>query len=131
MRKIAVIALILCVASVAYAATESRQVYDYVVKTTSGVYETHVIPTTSIRPKVDKLVGYSIMRNTENTRASECVIGVYDGTDVYLTGECFGEAESIDESTNGELWASPKSVENGVVIRQGPNTIARVYFIRT
>jgi len=113
-----------------YGLTESETVYDYTIVTTNGDYTTTVIPTTSIRPGVDKVVGYSIMRNTNNTLSSECVIAVYDSQDSTLTGEQYGECEAIDETTNGELFLKPRTVTEGVTVRQGPNTIAKVLFIR-
>jgi hypothetical protein len=111
-----------------YGLSESELVREYTIVSTSGDYTTTNIPVTSIRPAVDKLVGYSIMRNTNNTNSSECVIAIYDSTASTLTGEQFGECEAIDETTNGELYVKHREIECGVTVRQGPNTIAKVLF---
>jgi hypothetical protein len=133
MRKIATVVMaLMLMASICYADdTISKTVYSYGVKNTSTtLHQTTIVPTTSIRPLVDKIIGYSIMPLNGNN--AESIIGIFDGTDVQLTGEVFAESESEAARAAGksELWAYGKSIALGIVLRQGANTQAQIYFIR-
>jgi hypothetical protein len=90
--------------------------------------KTSIIPVTTIRPKVDKVIGYSIM--PRNANGAETFIGIFDGTDVLLTGECLAEAEAPNLMGKNELWPFGKQVAEGVVVQQGANTIVQVFFVR-
>ena len=130
MKKIVVVLLaVVFLAGVSFADdTIAKTVYSYGVKNTSGVALTTIIPITSIRPSVDKIIGYSIQ--PINGLAAESYIGLFDGTDVYLTGEVFAESEAAQAYGKSELWAYGKNVSSGVVLRQGASTQAQIYFIR-
>lgn len=130
MKRIALSMLVLMLmVGVCFASdTISKDVYSYGVKNTTGVAQTTIIPTTSIRPGVDKVIGYSVTPLNKNT--AECYIGVFDGTDVLLTGEVFAENEAAQGAGVAELWEFGKSISLGVVLRQGANTQAQVYFVK-
>lgn len=131
MRKIlAVVLAVMFMASVCFASdTISKRVYSIKYENTHGSNaQTSIVPTTSIRPKVDKLIGYSIM--PRNGAGAECFIGIFDGTDVLLTGECLAEAESDNLKGRNELWPYGKWIEDGVVVQQGANTIVQIFFVR-
>lgn len=113
--------------------TISMTIYEYRIVNTSGVALTTAIPTTAIRPVVDKLVGYRILQ--ANSGATDGYCGLYDGTDYASTdftlGECFGESETTTGYSDGEEWFCPKKIASGVIVQQGANTIVIVYFIRS
>jgi len=131
MKKLAVVILTLMVLSgVCLAEETARTVYSYIIVNTHATNAlTSVVPTTSIRPKVDKLIGYMIM--PRNAAGSEGFIGIYDGTDVYLTGESLAENElDTNKGSKGELWPFGKYIADGIVVQQGANTIVQLYFVR-
>ena len=108
----------------------SRLEYSINIKNKGGEPLTSIIPTTTLRPKIDKLVGYSCIPY-DGSLHSEVYIGIFDGTDVQLSGECFGEDEA--DNDNGGIkdgWPRGKKIVDGVVTRQGANTDLQLYFIR-
>ena len=64
--------------------------------------------------------------------SAEAVIGIFDGTDVLLTGEKLGEREAPNTvgSSAGERFVRPKKIVNGLVVQQGAFSIAGIYFVR-
>ena len=118
--------------------------YEYTIKNDSPIGITTIIPTTSIRPGVDKITAYEVLPYSSSTATlpypwtakSEVVIGLFDATDVVLTAnttEKIGEKEannSASPSSAGERFERPKKVANGVVTTQGAFTSATIFFIR-
>ena len=131
MRKIATVVMaLMLMASICYADdTISKTVYSYPIKNTSGVRQVTVIPTTSIRPLVDKVIGYSILPYN-GALAAECYIGIFDETTPSLAGEIFAENEAEQRFGSSVLWSFGKYINSGVSVSQGANTWAIVYFIR-
>ena len=113
----------------AYSDSTAIQEYEYSIVNDTGVKKTTVIPITSIRPLVDKITGYAVTPNF-NGGGSETYIGIYDDTTVACVGEKFGEMETPNATAliAGENFMRPKKITNGVVVIQGANTTAIVYF---
>ena len=129
MKIVSLVLAMMLMAGVCFASdTISKDVYSYGLKNNTGVALTTIIPVTSIRPNVDKIIGYSVMPIDKNT--AECYIGIFDGTDVLLTGEVFAENEAPQGSGVAELWEYGKSISLGVVVRQGAKTQVQVYFVK-
>jgi len=130
MRKIAAVVMaLMLMAGVCYASdTISKTVYSYPVRNMLGIRRISIVPTTSIRPKVDKIIGYSI-RSTNGSK-SETYIGIFDGTNNSLSGEVFAESETATTYGMSELWSFGKYIFSGVVLCQGANTQAVIYFVR-
>lgn len=131
MRKGLLITLVLVfLAGISFATDVSRLEYSVNLKNDSGSAKTYIIPITTIRPKIDKLVGYSVMP-LDSTKNSEVFIGIFDGTDVQLSGECLGEDEADNDSGGiKDHWARGKWIVNGIVARVGVNTDTQLYFVR-
>jgi len=93
--------------------------------------KTTIIPTGSIRPGIDKLTAYEVLP-LEGKASSEIVIGVFDGTDVLLTGEKLGEKEAQTKTggSAGERFMRPKKIVNGLVVQQGAFSQTILYFVR-
>lgn len=103
--------------------------YSYTIRNTSGEAYGFVIPTTSIRPNVDKITGFSVIGldpvSTENWAT------LYDDTTLAMSGEKLGEAEApTGKSVNEDYRDRPKKIANGVVTQQGARTDLIVCFIR-
>jgi hypothetical protein len=125
MKRWLIVFAFLLVASSAFALDSSDLWYTYEINNTSGSYVTTLIPTTSIRPNVDKIVGWTIQGLS---LSSENFIAVYDADSNGLHGECLGESESLPESVDGRWFTTPRKITTGVAVRQGPNTKVFVYF---
>lgn len=124
---------VLMFGNIAEGAMVADTVYEYRIDNATGEAITTVIPTTSIRPDVDKIVGYDCCPYYMDPTVAntETFMSVFDGTDKQLSGECFGENEKSTGNSINELFYTPRKIGSGVVVRQGSNTISRVYFIRT
>ncbi len=109
----------------------SDVIYDYPITNITGEALTTVIPTTSIRPNVDKVVGWSIMPSIAGeTVSTESFFGIFDSSASNLTDkEMIWEAEP-DGGSGGDMWPYGKKILEGVTTRQGTNTILTVYFSR-
>lgn len=107
----------------------SRTVYSYEILNSSGVQKITYIPTGSIIPSSDKIVGYSIMPYSLDM-GSEGYIGIFDTTTIATSGECLAESEVENTMGKSELWPYGKSITNGVAIVQGANTSIQIYFVR-
>lgn len=135
MKKVAVVMLIvLCFGGISFAQsgdTHSQVVYTYQTINSGGTYLTTNVPTTSIRPKVDKLVGCSVQIYNA-AKSMEGIAALYDSTSSDLSGEVMNESEA--SSANSVEWVEPylfpRYITDGVTVRQGPNTIVTIYFIR-
>ena len=125
---LAVMALML-VSTICFAsdASTSKRVYSFGIINPTSQRLITIIPTTSIRPITDKIIGYSIMPAAAG--ASELYIGIFDQTNKFLSGEVFAENEVLTPYGAGELWPFGKFIVNGVVVSQGANTQIQVYFI--
>lgn len=127
-KKIALFIVVVVLLSVnAYGS--SQQVYEYRCVNATGNSLQTVVPITTIRPKVDKLVGYRVIPSAKAGQTSEVFCGLFDGTDKTMTGECFGESEAPAATSIGESWPDGKYVFNGVAVQQGALTTVIVYFI--
>jgi hypothetical protein len=124
----AVIALLL-VSGMAFGsdASTSKQVYSFGLINSGASRMITIIPTTSIRPGTDKIIGYSIM--PAKAGASELYVAIFDQTTNWLSGEVFAENEVLTPYGAGELWPYGKKIVQGVVVSQGANTQIQVYFI--
>lgn len=114
----------------------AQQEYHVNIRNTTGGALASIIPITTIRPKIDKLVGYVAMPINNGTNAdgdkinTETFVALFDGTSVAMSGECFGEEEARGSESVGERWARGRWIVNGVVVWQGANTDMNIYFIR-
>ena len=110
--------------------THAKFIYTYTINNTSmTAYAQTAIPITSIRPTTDKVIGYGIQILDPST-SSESIICVYDDTDVTLIGENIGESEAPGGGASNVWYPYPRKIENGVVVNQGVNTVATIFFIR-
>ena len=114
-----------------FAADELLQetVYSVNILNDSGGPLTYIIPTTTIRPLIDKLKGYVCMPYGSGPN-TEVYIGIFDGTDAILSGECFGEDEAPNGNTAKDTWIRGRKISNGVVVRVGANTDTQIFFVR-
>ena len=134
-RVLGMVMVMLAFATMCYAdGLVGQTVYSLEIKNVSGERLTYVIPTTTIRPGIDKLYGYRIMPAGVSPilhgNSTESYVGIFDGTTVELNGECFDENEANDTGACGEVWPRGKKIVYGVVTNQGTNTILQVYWIR-
>ena len=130
MKRVAIVLAIVFLAPCVWAQNfTASQEYSYVIENTTVGSKCHIIPITSIRPKVDKLVAYRVSPCTGAT-ACEVVASIFDGTDVTLSGELLGESESVAPTTAGERWVRPKKIVNGLVTLQGARTVLTLFFVR-
>jgi opacity protein-like surface antigen len=130
MKKILFVAVMLLgLAGFAYADNVvSIDWYSVNIVNNSGDHLVTVIPTTTVRPDVDKLIGYSAIPMTNGN--TETYITVYDGTDKSLSGECLGESEVASGGVDQHFEMRPKRISLGIVVDQGAYTNVQVYFIR-
>lgn len=133
------IAIMLCGSCWALGDTHSQYVYTYTVRNNAGTPKIQVVPVTSIRPGVDKLVGYAVLPittlGTTSTYGTENYLTLYDATSSdaipNLTGlEVIGEIEAAANTAAYELWPIPKSFTTGIIMQQGCYTQAIIYFIK-
>jgi len=96
---------------------------------TTSTSQVTCVPTTSIYPKRDKILGFDIVENFNGTH-SERWVAVYDDTTKELSGENLGEGEALEGSWWGKTFPYPRDVENGITVMQGANTIVTIYFER-
>ena len=108
--------------------THAKVIYTYPISNNSGIGIATVIPAGSIRAGVDKVIGYSV-QNLNDT-GGENIIGVYDSTSIVAPGENMGESEAAQSETATEWYPYPRDIVNGVVVAQGPYTLATIFFIR-
>ena len=131
MKKfVAVVLVVMMMAGIVFADdTMSKRVYSMEIANTLGIPKQSVVPTTSIRPKVDKLIGYSVFA-IDNTLPSECFVAIFDQTGTATWGECLAESEAGTLKYINELWPFGKWIEDGVVVTQGANTKVVVFFVK-
>jgi hypothetical protein len=131
MKKIVMlVVLALFAASLCFADvdTVSKKVYSYGIKNDTGSRQITEIPVTSIRPTVDKVIGYDIYPTSNET--AEGYIGIFDGTNKSLSGEVFAENEALSDKGLSKLWNFGKYIFEGVVVSQGAKTQAQIYFVK-
>lgn len=126
-RLLSVLAVLLFVSGIVFGDTVSKKVYSFGILNKGGPNKITVIPTTSIRPGVDKIIGYSVMPAVPGP--AELYIGIFDQTNKWLSGEVIAENEANTPWGTGELWPFGKWIFNGVVVNQGANTQVQIYFI--
>jgi len=132
MKKVLVIfALVMMVAQVAHGWNDNVAIteYSYTIANTTGAPQSFVVPTTSIRPDVDKITGMSIMVH-DGTKNSETWATLYDDTDTGMIGEKIGEIEGGEKRGFYQPYVPAKKIFNGVVAWQGANTDLIIYFVR-
>ena len=136
MRKFWIIAILLAIFVFPVMAqdTENTQgtMLTYQVINTSAIYTDTNFPVTSIYPN-DRILGWAIMKQ-DLTKNAEYVVALYDQTGAIITntsGECLGESESSDSPVDNTVWLPwARTIDNGVLVRQGPNTVVTIYFAR-
>ena len=133
MRKVlwlVVVVMLFCVPVFADMATDSKLIYSYTIKNDTGAAKVSLIPVTSIYPNdVDRIIGYSIMADTDGAGA-ERWIEVYDASTAELSGEVLGESEAASTDSQMVWFPYPRTITNGIAVRQGANTVAIIYFTR-
>ena len=106
--------------------THAQAVQSYRIDNTTGDRMTTAIPITSIRPNIDKIVGYQVY--LAGGTSTEMWVSLFDGTDKQLTGECLAESE-INDYGNQEYFPYPKQIISGLVVSQGAQTVVQIYFV--
>jgi hypothetical protein len=103
-----------------------------IVNTSTVSYQATAVSLTNIYPG-DRVLGWSILKSN-NTLNAEHVVSLYDQTSTIITtasGECLGEAEAGSDQMMNTIWLPyARTVENGVVVWQGPNTVVTIYYAR-
>ena len=130
MKKLLVaVAFMLFFASLVYAEGNPTAVneYNFEIKNNTGNGKLTVIPTTIIRPKVDKITAYSVMPLWTNT--CENYVAVYDSATVNTAVEVLGERENVANTGDGERFSRPRKIVNGIVVIQGAYTVVHIHFI--
>jgi hypothetical protein len=123
-------AMLLTSVCFADAATDSKYIYTYTIRNDLGTSKVTIIPVTSIYPNdVDRIIGYSIEGDTDGASA-ERWIEVYDASTTALSGEVMAESEAPQHESQTVWFPSPRTIANGVAVRQGANTIAIIFFTR-
>jgi hypothetical protein len=134
MRKILSILLLICfTCSLAFAwggagdtaGNAASRWKTYQAVNSTGEYVLTSVPTTTIIPQVNVILGFEIMGIAETH--SENVVTLYDGNS-YATDELIGEVECADESFDGLWYPRPKVLEVQLFIWQGPSTIVTIFF---
>ncbi len=130
LKILGLVFLILGFTSLCFAADDplAEQEYSVNIRNDRGDPLCTVIPITTIRPLVDKIKGYSCLPLTSG--GTETYIGIFDGTDTTLSGECFGEDETDSVGGCKDRWPRGKKIANGVVVNQGAFTDVQIYFTR-
>jgi len=129
MKKALLVIVLMFMVGVCFALESSQKPYSIELKNSTGVRQISVIPTTSIRPLIDKLIGYDVLP-LAMTRGAECYISIMDDTDKSLDGEVFAESEAQANFGKGEMWTNAKYINDGIVVTQGANTQVQIYFVR-
>ncbi len=104
--------------------------YSVNLRNNTGSHADFLIPTTTIRPGIDKLTGYDCFTIVESGGNTETWISIFDATDSLMTGECFGEQESSDINSIHDRWVRGLKIFNGIAVRLGAFTEAQIYFRR-
>jgi len=133
MRKIlGVLVLAVLFVSLAFADGNPTAIteYSYEILNNSGTDAlTRIIPTTSIRPGIDKIVAFEVTA-LPGLPGAECWAALFDDTTIAATGEKLGEKEAANGYTATERFPRPKMIANGVVSMQGVHTRLTIYFVR-
>lgn len=140
MRKAIVLGIVLCFLCTAQANAFSRvRVFESINAT--GAYTETAVPTTTIVPGQDRILGVvilplkghlynSVLYSTQNP---ECVVALRDTVEDGFGGtvaEVIAEAESQEDSFDGEWFPYPLTVNTQLEIVQGGYTIVYVYYTR-
>jgi hypothetical protein len=127
-KFLVLVAIMLMAVGISFA---DNEIWTYQTINTSGtVYTNTAIPVTSIYPLIDEILGYSVMHQ-DPTKSAETVVALYDQTSVsILSGECLGESESQNKESLTNWYPYPRTVQSGLMVRQGPNTVVTIYFSR-
>lgn len=136
LRIFAVIVLVmslLALPTMAQSEKEEGTILTYQTINTSGsAYQATAVPVTSIYPG-DRILGWSVLKY-DNKLNAEHVVSVYDQTSTAITsisGECLGESEAGSDQMLNTIWLPfARTIEYGIVIWQGPNTVVTIYFAR-
>lgn len=99
----------------------------YTIDNKAGGRLTTYISTSSIRPNVDKILGFSII-GIETTNSQELIAFFYDATTGQPLNTILGELETIQESTNGIWFPYSRKLENGLTVMQGAYTTVIIYY---
>lgn len=142
MRKIIALGIVLCFLCTAQAYAFSRvRVFESI--NTSGEYFENAVPTTTIVPGQDRILGvvvlpltghmYNSVLYASDTYHPECVVGLRDSVEDGYGGtvaEIIAEAECQEDSFDGEWFPYPLTVNTQLTIIQGGITIVYVYYTR-
>ncbi len=131
MKKIVLLACCLLFANLTFADTGAvgETVYSYYLRNNTASSKNFLIPTTSIRPGIDKLKGYDA-RMINGAASAEIWISIFDATDSTMSGECLGEREANDKESIHDYWIAAKKISNGVAVTLGAYTEAQIYFVK-
>ena len=105
-------------------------VYSVYLRNDTADFADYLIPTTTIRPKVDKLWGYDCRTLAIAGKHTETWLSIFDGTDAIMTGECFSEREANGNESINDNWPRGKKIVNGIHVRIGAKSEAQIYYIR-
>jgi len=103
--------------------------YSVYFRNTTGEPADYIVPTTTIRPNVDKITGYDF-KTLATGGNPETWVSIFDSTDALMTGECFGEFEADGKESISDRWPRGRNIFNGISIRVGAVTEGHIYFRR-
>jgi len=134
MKKVLLIVLVsLFICSFAHSVEmDSKTFLSYKVENTTAEAQVFLVPITLIWPGRDRVIGWQITKDYDNTNNAEMYVEIYDASSASLeeTDEVIDEAEYVTYDTNGRFFPYPRNVENGIVVRSGANTIVHIFFER-
>ena len=131
---VAFLALVLIVSSNAYGLgyrfSKDQELETYVKTNTTGVDARALVPITTIIPAYHRILGYRIAPY-DTSANSQYTLGLCDSATLAgaVDTTIFDEAEkSLSTSMDAEWYPYPKRLDNGLVIRQGGNTVVTIYY---
>ena len=101
------------------------------VNNSSGIYATTQVSDTNIYLGKDRIIGFSIVP-CDPTKHSELLAALYDTTSTVPgpSAEIIAESEAGTQAGSTVWFPYPRAVDNGLLVRQGPNTTVIIYFVR-
>jgi len=104
----------------------------WIDNTSLTAYQDRAVPTDSIYPGTDRILGYSI-RAYDPANGSEVVVGLYDSdTSLFSAAtELIHETEASSAIEGTTVWFPyPRHINTQLRVRQGMNTTVVIYFER-
>ena len=134
MRKIIVFSLlvIFALATTGLADTGNVAITEYSIyfRNNTATHADYLVPTTTVRPNVDKITGYNFKTLATAGANPETWVSIFDSTNSLMTGECFGEFEANGSESIHDKWPRGRNIFNGIALRVGSFTEGLLHFRR-